>query len=181
MNADKNQCPCGYVLTKEDFEESTANSVTCPKCLREDERCQYCNINLPVIDDRGLCICQDCFDSKAHIPKGGVRNCTDEVEIDDLELENDTVIAVQFDRSWNVVRDSDYGADANGNRGGPVDFIEDDKFHSVTVNCSRNPEKKRWIEITKLRKANQNRIECALTGWTQKNAPPFQDPQGGNE
>ena len=93
-----------------------------------------------------------------------------EVETD-VELENGTIIRAAFDRQVQFTFDPNYGADADGRRGAPMTFIDDDTQENLWVNCSRTENPDRWVEVTKLRKSNQERVLAAVDSWCEKNDP----------
>lgn len=85
---------------------------------------------------------------------------------EEVQLENGTVISVNFLRKYSYVLAPVYGADFDGNRGVPLWFLDEDDFTDVSVRCY-----KKFKDIDKLRKRNQLRIITAIDRWMTKNPP----------
>lgn len=89
-----------------------------------------------------------------------------EVEID-IEIEIDDIpYRVVFDRCFDIVKDSNYGADADGNRGIVAYFVEDDRYENVQVEIDADVlEDLDDVESPGLKE----KIEAALDNWLSEN------------
>lgn len=96
----------------------------------------------------------------------------DQIETE-LELENGDWIMVSFTRKTAWDHDSDYGADADGHRGMPADFVEDDFYEDVMV---QNEEDGPWASLADLPAETKAMIEKALDQWLKENDPEPADP-----
>jgi len=86
-----------------------------------------------------------------------------DVEID-LTLENGGEIIVVFQRNVTYRLDSKYGADADGNRGMPTWFLEEDSASGILIREGQNFDR---LENKTLE--NQKMIKESVDEWMQAN------------
>lgn len=98
-----------------------------------------------------------------------------------IEVEIDgTLYEVSFTRETTFSKDADYGADADGNRGTSVVFIEEDRYEGLEaveyVDEAGSPN--RSINLKTADPVLVKKIEEAVMLWLAKNEPCEEEANG---
>jgi hypothetical protein len=100
--------------------------------------------------------------------EGAMSDRTIESNEEDIELEIDgEIYLVSFSRTTKIVTDSDYGADADGNRGESRDFVDDDEFEEVYVKDADGNDK----ALKEYPADFQESVETAIQNWMDDHVP----------
>lgn len=85
-----------------------------------------------------------------------------ELVLDKAWQGTDITVSVAFIRRWEVSVDTNYGADADGNRGERRETIEDDRYEDILVN--EKPIATFPAEV-------QQQVKAGIEGWMRQNEP----------
>ena len=76
------------------------------------------------------------------------------------------IVPVRFERHFEIAYDSNYGADADGNRGMPMTFVEDDYAEDIVVD---------GIPLIEMTPETQTVVNQEIDSWLESNEPIIED------
>ena len=86
---------------------------------------------------------------------------------------NESYVQVTFNRKTEWGHDAHYGADADGNRGMPMTFIEEDFAEDIKIlNVGRYTEKE-YVAIDTLLTHVREQIQKGIDNWLERNPPEY--------
>lgn len=86
--------------------------------------------------------------------------------------ENETLYEVTFNRKTEWSHDHNYGADADGHRGVPMDFIDEDYAEDIEV---RKDGDKDFVALATLPKELQEQLQKQIDNWLERNEPEYEE------
>lgn len=97
------------------------------------------------------------------------------IEAFDATLKDGKEVEVTFDRTVAWSYDPTYGSDADGNRGVPMTFLDDDSYDDVNVVIYAGNEKLFSGSLFDLDDATKEEVEEKVEAWMKTHPPTFEE------